>query len=187
MDRETEGRILNINTDEIRVRLEEIGAELVFEETLFETIVFEHPKILFDKQGVCLRLRRRIGKEDGVLTHKGPKTRDGSLKWSEERETSVGDFETMREILSQLGFIALAHREHRREEWGYGGCKIEIDTYPGVPSYIEIEGPEKKMYSLVQLLGFKEEDLLSIGIRKLLERYLPGIDPQIITHLKFSE
>lgn len=166
---EIEGKILDVNVGKIKKKLSRIGANVVFTEQKFETIVFKLPQ-LNKKGGLYLRLRRRVGKKEGVLTYKSPKRNNGYLKKRFEQETIV-NFEEMRTILERLGFVSCLLQEYKREEWKFKKSKIEIDIRPGVPPYIEIEGIEKDIYELTKLLGFEKKDLHPFSMIDILKYY----------------
>src|SRR5690606_7229751 len=57
-----------------------------------------------------------------------------------ELEINVSDFETTLRLLETLGFKVFRRREKIREEWKLGTVKVEIDEYPRMLPYIEVEG-----------------------------------------------
>jgi adenylate cyclase, class 2 len=51
----------------------------------------------------------------------------------------VSDFDMTNLLLNELGYIAKAYQENRRTSYVFNACNIEIDEWPGIPPYIEIE------------------------------------------------
>jgi adenylate cyclase, class 2 len=49
----------------------------------------------------------------------------------------------MAEILSRLGLAEVRYQENYREEWRWGQIACDFDTWPGLPTFVEIEGPDE--------------------------------------------
>jgi adenylate cyclase class 2 len=45
----------------------------------------------------------------------------------------------MAEILSRLGLQQVRYQENYREEWCLGEVVFDFDTWPGLPTFVEIE------------------------------------------------
>lgn len=185
---EIEAKILEIDIAVIQKKLESLGAKLIFSQTKLESFDFDHQKLRIRKKRHILRLRRRHGKKEGELTFKGPRG-NNIFKEREEVNIKVDDFDKMLLLLKRLGFFVCRYQEKLREEWEFGSCKIEIDTYPGIPTYIEIEGPaEEKIIEIAERLGFKKEDLKNWTTTEVLRYYsLPMEGERSISHLVFKD
>ncbi len=53
----------------------------------------------------------------------------------------VSDYENTIAILKACGLRAKSDEDSYRETWELNGVEITIDTWPWIPTYIEIEGP----------------------------------------------
>lgn len=49
----------------------------------------------------------------------------------------------MSEILSRIGLREVRYQENYREEWRLGRVVFDFDTWPGLPTFVEIEGPDE--------------------------------------------
>ena len=58
---------------------------------------------------------------------------------TKELEVVVDDFNNMHEILCQLGYLARTYQENKRTSYEFNECSIEIDEWPLIPAYLEIE------------------------------------------------
>lgn len=47
------------------------------------------------------------------------------------------------EILGHLGLAEVRYQENYREEWRWGDIAFDFDTWPGLPTFVEIEGPDE--------------------------------------------
>jgi adenylate cyclase, class 2 len=48
----------------------------------------------------------------------------------------------MAEILLRLGLREVRYQENYREEWRWGETAFDFDTWPGLATFVEIEGPD---------------------------------------------
>ena len=190
---EIEVKFLNIDPKNIQKKLENIGATKVGE--YFQRWKsFDYPDWRLDKRGAWLRLRDE-GDDKVTLTYKqrlGVVGHDGAVNDSgmEEDEVSVDDFERMAIMLVKLGFVEKHYAEKKRISWERELTKFEVDTYPELETYLEIEAPswekideaifqleldpsEKKIFSANQvyaLKGIKVADYTRIAFDGLVKR-----------------
>jgi adenylate cyclase, class 2 len=77
-----------------------------------------------------------------------------------EYETTVEDFETTRQVLISAGLTQTGYQENKRETWQMpDGTLVELETWPKLPSYLEIEGKsEEAVKHAASLLGFNWQD-----------------------------
>ena len=100
-----------------------------------------------------------------------------------ETETEVGDFETANALLAKLGYTPKAYQENRRHSFTLGGVQLEIDTWPRIPAYLEIEADSRaEVVRVAAMLGFEESSLTGENTTKVYARY--GIDLSGITDLR---
>lgn len=135
----------------VRRRLVELGAlrhaPLLEINTLLDT---PEGRLRAADQGLRVRLERRLDApadddrptERATLTWKGPRSA-GAAKVREELETPVGDADAAVGLLASIGFQPRVIFEKRREPWSFCGCMVCIDSLPGLPELIEIEGPSE--------------------------------------------
>ncbi len=102
-----------------------------------------------------------------------------------ETETEVGGFETANALLGKLGYTPKAYQENRRHSFMLDGVQLEIDTWPRIPAYLEIEADSRaEVVRVAALLEFDESSLTGENITKVYARY--GIDLSSITALCFD-
>ncbi len=171
---EVEYKFLNINKDEIREKLKEIGAELVHEEFKMVRCVF-HQSTNPQMKGRNTRVRKEFGKI--MLTHKGVPNADG---FPDETEVEVSNFDDTVNILKNSGLNLTSTQESLRETWQKGNVYIMIDTRPFMETYVEVESKsesEEDIKNLVQELGLNWEERSLKGITVLYsEKYNKSID-----------
>ncbi len=102
-----------------------------------------------------------------------------------ETETEVGDFETTNALLGKLGYTPKAYQENRRHSFTLDGTQLEIDTWPRIPSYLEIEADDvAAVRATARRLGFGDDRLTGENTTKIYARY--GIDLAAIPELRFE-
>lgn len=142
MTPEFEARFLDIDTDAIITRLRERGATRTMPRTLMRRVVLKNQDIT--DRGGWLRLRAQGNKT--LLTYK--QTNDDSNGDSRidsilEAEVEVADFHAAQHLLEAMGFTTERYQENYREEWQLNGVTYDLDTWPDLPTYLEIEGPDE--------------------------------------------
>jgi adenylate cyclase, class 2 len=177
MQTEIEVKILNINVEEIKKKLVEIGAENVAKKNQRRNIY----SVIPGKINPWLRLRDEGNKVTLTLKH----VLNDEIDGTQESEVIVDDFEKTNLILNKLGFFRKFYQENKRESYVLNNVEIEIDTWPMIPAYLEVEGQSKEeIEKMVQLLGFTMEQTTSINVKKVYLKY--GIDIESIEELKFE-
>ncbi|NEA46065.1 CYTH domain-containing protein [Streptomyces sp. SID10815] len=102
-----------------------------------------------------------------------------------ETETTVGSFEDAHALLGLMGLAPRGYQENRRSSWLLDGVRLEIDAWPRIPPYLEIEGDtEEQVWETADRLALSRSDLTSENTTKVFARY--GIDLDSIDELRFA-
>jgi len=185
---EIELTYIDIDKDKIEKKLLELGVEKVGDYH-YRRIVFDYPDFRLDKQAAWVRLRDEGDKVTFTFKQRlGENLRD-KLDGDEgmyERETIVEDFDATREILLKIGLIEKMYQENKRERYILNGVECDIDTWPLLDPYLEIEGKNwDEVYDLVEKIGLKREDGKKFSTNQIYR--LKGLDDRNYTKLTFSE
>lgn len=178
MHTEYEVRLLEINEEEVLKKLEELGA--TFEgDFLQRRYVYDfHPKV----DGKWVRLRTNGKKTTLTIKNLVSSLIDGT----QELEVEVDNFDRCHLILKELGYEARAYQENRRRKYLLNGVEIDIDFWPMIPTYMEIEGPSvDAVYNTLSALGYEKEDAISKDVQSIYSDY--GYDLDQIEYLKLEE
>lgn len=101
-----------------------------------------------------------------------------------EIEVTVGDFETTNELLKRMGHQPKSYQETHRTSFLLAGAQLEIDRWPLIPPYLEIEGEsESQVLAVAATLGLDEAELTGENTIKVYARY--GLDLESIRDLRF--
>lgn len=178
MHTEYEVRVLEINPDEIIKKLEEVGAELQWDHLQKRYVYDFIPRI----DGKWIRLRTNGDKT--TLTIKNVVS--SSIDGIQELEIGVEDFDKTNLILNELGFVAKGYQENRRRQYILDGVEIDIDSWPWIPTYLEIEREsEEVIYEVLDKLGIPKEKTTSRDVDTIYRDY--GYNVNEIYELKLEE
>ncbi|MCA9301166.1 CYTH domain-containing protein [Candidatus Nomurabacteria bacterium] len=145
---EFEAKFLNINIDEVRVKLKGIGAELKTPMRMMKRVTIDNG--LMKSKNAFLRVRDEGDKV--TLTYK--QFDELSVEGAKEIELAVGDFDKMIALLKVVGLPHRSFQESKRETWQFEDVEIMIDEWPWLPPYIEIESDsEDKIKDFSSLIG----------------------------------
>jgi len=159
---EIEVKILDIDGEKIRRILEVMGAKKKFSGTVVAHF-FRGPN------GKKIRLRRM-----GDTCYVTAKQRIGSdhMLHNEEYEVETSDFAAMAKILEIAGLEKYGDSIKTRESYRFNEITFDIDEYPGIPEYVEVEAQtHEKVEEWVKLLGFTMADTACITESGLREKY----------------
>jgi hypothetical protein len=92
-----------------------------------------------------------------------------------EIEIKTDNFEMANKLIEEMGYYRKKLAEKKRDSYSYQGMDIEIDEWPLLEPYIEIEGSNiDKIYELANLLGYSKEQTIVMNTEDVyLEK---GID-----------
>jgi adenylate cyclase, class 2 len=125
----------------------------------------------------------RLRDTDGDTTLTVKEITSDAIDGTHEIEVGVDDF-AANTLLGMLGFSPKSYQETKRCSFILDGAQVEIDTWPQIPPYLEIEASSKDgVVRVASLLGYTEADLTGENTIKIYARY--GIDLNTIRELKF--
>ena len=174
MKPEYEARFLDIDVDKIVRVLQARSANCEMPRTLMRRIVFKNHDIA--ARGGWLRLREQAGRSS--LTYKQVADDESAIDSILEAEVGVTDFDATKTLLEAMGFVALRYQENYREEWKVDDVVFDIDTWPGLPTFLEIEGPDEvAVHRAAEALGL---DFADATFGSVDEVYLSALGRDIL-------
>lgn len=179
MNTEYEAKFPNINKDQIRAKLKQVGAKLVRAEFRQKRVIFSPPNY---KQGEWLRVRDEGDKI--TMSYKYVPWGDKN-KIEDQKEVClrVDNFDEALEFLKNIGCKKKSYQETKREIWKLGDAEITLDTWPYLEPLLEIEASSEKMVKAVsKKLGFDYKKAKFCAIDQIYhEKYGTPLD-QINNH-----
>ena len=176
MNTEYEIRVLEIDKEKLIKKLEELGAEFKGNNEQKRYVYDIIPK----EDGKWIRLRTNGNKT--TLTYKNivKTTIDGT----KELEIEVPDFEKTNELLENMGIKSKGYQENKRTQYVLNGVEIDIDSWPMIPTYVEIEGKnEEEVMNTLEILELPKDKVTTLDVDSVYKKY--GIDLKVIKVLKF--
>lgn len=179
MHTEYELRVLDIDTEKVIKKLEELGAEKIAEFNYKRRVYNFHPAV--DHKWIRLRTD---GKKT-TLTIK--KLESFEIDGTKELEIEVSDFEETNLVLNELGYTAHTYQENKRIRYMLNGVELDIDSWPYIPTYLEIEGKsEEAVKDMVKLLEVDENKITSIDVQGVFKTFY-NIDIAEVPVVRFGE
>ena len=171
MKNEIEAQFLDIDKDVVRAKLKALGAKLEKPEMLMRRTVFYTGEHSF--------ARVRDEGDKIVMTYKNVSEKQ-SILGTKEVNIEVNSYEDAITFLRGCGLEIKAKQETKREIWQYGKVEICIDTWPWIPTFMEIEGPtEKSVWDTAKELGFNKKQAKYGSVDTTYQHYY-GVEPQIV-------
>ncbi len=165
---EIEAKFLEVDVKGLVSKLESFGAAKVFEGNIVAGYYdFKDGRLRRNRQLLRLRTKGDIAE----LTLKVPISNE-KAKVAEEIEVNVSDADEMEGILAHLGIYKYDELVKHRMSYSLGGTHFDFDTYPGIPTFLEIEAPSiGEVESYAVRLGVPVGDAKPWNARELFEHY----------------
>ncbi len=151
MQTEIEAKFPDINVSELHAKLKTVGAVLEHPEISMRRKNFDYADRRLEKAGGWVRVRD----EGNKVTMSYKQLNDRTLHGTQEVNLVVDSFEEACHFLTIIGLEQKAYQETKREKWLFQDVEVTIDTWPWIPSFVELEGPSEELVKKVASdLGF---------------------------------
>ena len=89
-----------------------------------------------------------------------------------ETEIDVPSIKEANNLLEALGYSYKSYQEKERITYILDGYEIDIDTWPGIPTYFEVEGEsEEDLENILNKLGYSMKDTISCTADDVYRKY----------------
>lgn len=145
----------------------------------------------FKKYGInpnkWIRLRKSNEKVELTVKHILKGSLEGGLfQKVMETEITTSSFEKTNELLENLGLAKRNYQEKIRYSYEYKTAKVEIDIWPMIEPYMEIECENTDIISeIIKKLYISNHEIISCNTEEIYLR--KGIDVMKIAELKFDD
>lgn len=164
-DQEIECRFLDIDKEALVQKLNNLGAKDKGEIMLEETIIYDQELKWGDEQRF-LRLRKSGDKT--VVTYK--EHREHAVDGAYEIEFEVGNYEKAEALFEKIGLKPFRHQQKKRHTFELNDVTFDIDTWPRIPTYVELEGKsEEDLKAAANRVGYDWEDAVFHNARWVIE------------------
>jgi len=152
---EIEAKFLDIDHDTLRVQLQKLGATCDQPKRVMRRKNYDFIDKRLDKVDGWVRLRD----EGDKITLSYKQRNGGALDDVHEVSVRVSSFDDTDALLTAIGMNVKNYQETTRESWRLDGVEIELDEWPWIKPYIELEGPdEASLKQVAQKLGLDWQD-----------------------------
>lgn len=165
---EQEVKVIDVDVATICLKLDQLGAQKVFDgERLFTYFDYTDGRL-------------RGSGEEVRLTEEGKLKLSFSRKVSEGKETIkvfVSKKEEISDFLSRLGLVPIAEIQSRRISYEWGSIDFDIDIFPKIPAFLEIDlgsSAEKSLPDLISYLELADKERLEISTQEIYSKF--GVD-----------
>ena len=175
---EYEARVLDIDKDKLEEKLISLGAKKVAD--------FDYRRKVYNFNPASRNkwIRLRTDGTKTTLTIKEIKSYeiDGTL----ENEIVVSDFNETDIMLNKLGYFSHTYQESKRTRYLLGGVEIDIDTWPYIPTYVEIEGKSTdEVTDTIKTLGLADKIITSLDVQGVFKEFYK-IDIEKVPEMRFE-
>lgn len=138
--REIEAKFLAVDVEALKRALLELHAVDLGEDHIYEVIIYDKDLTWRGKEQ-SIRVRKMRGQV--LVAYKNHHTSE--LGGTDEIEFEVSDFEKAKAFFAAVGFVVYREQEKKRHTFTLAGVAIDIDTWPKIPTYVEIEGESEAL------------------------------------------
>jgi len=162
--------------------LKQLGAAIKTPRRLMRRQLFAFPPTLRKEN---LEQQARVRDEGNCITmtlkeSAVPRT----MSSVQELEIKIDNFDAAVQIFSMSGYVPTTYQENYRTSWAFENCSIEIDEWPGLSVYAEIEAPsEEELKRVAQLLEIEETSFMCCSVFDLYATAL-GVDAKRISSVQ---
>lgn len=176
---EYEVRVLEVDKEALIKKLESLGADKIADFNYKRRVYNFNPPV----NHKWIRLRTDGNKT--TLTIK--KIENLNIDGTKEMEIQVSDFDETNKMLEELGYKAHTYQENMRTRYILNDVELDIDTWPYIPTYLEIEGKnEKSVKEMIKLLEIDESKVTTIDVQGVFRKFY-NIEISNIPVIKFGE
>ena len=105
------------------------------------------------------------------LDWKGPTRREGGYKLRDELETSIGEPDTLAEILSALGYEVSIAIDREIVQYQLDGMMVRFEHYPRMDDLVEVEGTPEQIERAIAILGLPRDGFTTDRLPDFVKRY----------------
>lgn len=175
---EYEARVLEIDQAKLEAKLNELGAKKVAD--------FDYKRKVYNfnpaSRSKWIRLRTDGKKTTLTIKELTSYEIDGTL----ENEIEVSDFQETDIMLNKLGYFSHTYQESKRTRYVLDDVEIDIDTWPYIPTYVEIEGKStEEVENTISKLGLNENIVTSLDVQGVFKEFYK-IDIEKVPEMRFE-
>jgi adenylate cyclase class 2 len=162
---EVEYKVLGVTPGNIAQAMNTIGAKQVYDDVRTITY-FDHPDRSLKKNGEGIKLTEE-GKLKLEFTRKAENGQSDTVKLFVSRKAEAVEF------LKRLNLVPVTQVQARRISYELGSVDYDIDYFPGIPPFMEIDlaDSEVELTDVLGKLGLTENEVIVATTPEIFARY----------------
>ncbi len=168
---EIETKVLEVDAKKIEKTLKSLGAKEIQNTRL--VVDWYGPKEITHNgdDPYFLRVRSYSSSHGKIeVTCKWNKKISGKTVQCDEVDLLVDSHDKTKSLFESIGLENYAHQEKKRISWKLGKVQFDLDIYPGMPAFLEIEaGSEQEVNNMIKKLNLENHETWNDGERTLIE------------------
>lgn len=171
---EIETKVLDIDAGEVEKKLADLGARVVKQTTL--RVDWYRPRGIGEGEDPWFLRIRSDDEGKHQVTWKAKSDVLGVARKHKEINFDIPEPEKLADLFEELGLEFYAHQDKKRKSFTFKDWLFDIDRYPKMPSFLEIEGKsEDEVKEAIALLGLENNRTWARGERILIQEVY-GLD-----------
>lgn len=159
---------MEIDRQSLIEKLQQVGAVDLGDDFLKEIIFYDKNLEWQYQDKKFVRLRNTKTGVFLAFKHNETDTATGT----KEIEFKVDDLSKTQQFLEEVGLVAFREQEKKRRTFKLGEVLFDIDTWPQIPTYVELEGPsEEALKDAAKVLGLDWAKAVFESPRFVIEKY----------------
>ena len=165
---EIETKVLEIDVDNIEEKLRNLGAKKI-SDTLLTVDLLRSVGTKNGEDKWFLRVRS-YNKEKVEVTWKAISEHIGVSRKHKEINFEIEDHDKMVDLFCEIGLEKYAHQEKKRISWKLENTQFDIDIYPCMIPFVEIESDSvESIDDFIKKLNLENHETWNDGERTLIE------------------
>lgn len=166
---ELETKVLDVKRNEIEKKIEELGGRKVLETRL--KVVWYRKRGWGEGDDEWFLRIRNDGEGKNEVTWKAKSKKRGVARGHREINFVVDNTREIENLFLELGLERYAYQEKDRTSWLWEDVRLDLDHYPKMPAYLEIEGKsERQIEKAIEALKLEKHETSSEGERILIQK-----------------
>jgi len=168
MAHEIETKVLGIDAKNIKRKLSDLGAEKIKETRLI--VDWYRPRGITEGNDPWFLRIRSDSQGTHEATWKAKSEIIGTTRRHKEINFTIEEPKKLSDLFLELGLEKYAHQEKDRVSFTLKDWRFDLDQYPKMPAFIEIEGDsEQHVRDAITLLGLENNPTWAKGERILIQ------------------
>lgn len=169
---EIEAKFLEIDVSTIKKKLKDLGAHWEYDTVFREAIFQGEGKRQDEWEKTFKRVRIRDQGDKIYMTLKEQIGAKFEIDSTHEVELLIDDFDKAVQFLLDCDLMKIRDQEKRRIHYDLDGVDVDIDYWPGVPAFLEIEASSKeKVKDAAGKLGLDWSKAVFLDARQVFKKY----------------